>query len=152
MATFTLSFVPTVIVGVDPREAEPTLVTALPVVAVPSPVITDDPDPLDVTSPVATVFAVPKVTFDADKAVPNVTLLADNAEPKVGAEPLPPLMISVVDSFPVPIENPHVEAEPTEVTLGIDTSELPVTLGIDTSEFPVTLGTVVVTNLPVVPG
>lgn len=75
--------------------------------------------------PVATVFAVPRVT-----------LLADNAAPSVGAVLLPPEIINVSASVPVPIANDQVEAVPAEVTLGIDTFV-----------FPVTLGTVVVSSL-----
>ena len=85
-----------------------TPVAALPVVGVPSPVITEAPLPLDVSPPVATVLAVPRV----------------------GAVPLPPDIMSVVDSFPVPIAKLHVEAAPADVTLG----------------------TVVVSNFCVVPG
>ena len=73
-----------------------TPVRALPVVAVPSPVRTSAPLPLDVSDPVATVLAVPRV----------------------GAYPLPPDMMRVVESFPVPIAKLQVEADPADVTFG----------------------------------
>lgn len=107
-----------------------TAVAAVPVVAVPSPVMTVPPPPLEERLPVATVFAVPRVTLDAVSAVPSV-----------GAVPFPPLMMRVSASSPVPMANPHVDAVPALVTLGMVTSA-----------FPVTLGTVVVASLLVAPG
>jgi hypothetical protein len=107
-----------------------TPVRAEPVEAVPRPVITESPLPFWFNEPVAAVIAVPRVTFDADNAVPSV-----------GAVPLLPEIIRVSAFVPLPIAKPQVEAEPTDVTFGIDTSEL-----------PVTFGTEVVTSLLVAPG
>ena len=107
-----------------------TPVTADPVVAVPSPVMTVSPSPLAERDPVATVLAVPRVT-----------LLADRDVPRVGADPFAPEMIRVSASVPVPIAKLQVDALPAEVTFGMVTSVL-----------PVTLGTVVVASLLVAPG
>ena len=77
-------------------EVTSTPVTAEPVVAVPRPVMTVPPLPLDERLPVATVLAVPRV----------------------GAVPLPPEIIKVSASVPLPIAKDQVDAAPALVTLG----------------------------------